>query len=84
MTTCAVGAGDLACESAFGRTWVLHRCTGSSAPWRKHSHTCDGAWVEDTRDAAPCGAAGGSLGVVGAEGSNQGEAGEANEEDRKV
>lgn len=84
MTTCGAGVGDLACGSAFGRTWEHHRCTGSSAPWRRHSHTCGGAWGEDTPGAAPCGAAEGFLGVVGAAGSNQGEVEEANEEGRRV
>lgn len=82
--TCAFDEGDSACGSAFGRTWAFHRCTGSSAPWRRRSHTSGGVSEEDTRGAAPCEAEEESLEEVGAGGSNQAEVEEANEEGKKA
>lgn len=76
--------GDSACGSAFGRTWEFHHCTGSSAPWRRHSHTFGGVLEEDTQGAAPCEAEGVSLEEVEAGGSNQAEVEEANEEGKKA
>lgn len=81
---CAFDEGDSACGSAFGRTWEFHRCTGSSAPWRRHSRTFGGVLEEDTRGAAPCEAEEESLEEVGAGGSNQAEVEEANEEGKKA
>lgn len=80
---CASDEGDSACGSAFGRTWEFHHCTGSSAPWRRHSHTFGGV-LEDTQGAAPCEAEQESLEEVGAAGSNQAEVEEANEEGKKA
>lgn len=84
MKTCASAVSDLACESAFERTWGLHRCTGSSAPLKWRNHTCGGASEEDTQGAAPCEEEEESLAEAGAEGSNQGEEEEVNEEGRRV
>lgn len=81
---CAFDEGDSACGSASGRTWEFRRCTGSSAPWRRHSRTFGGVSEEDTPGAAPCEAEEGSLGEVGAGGSNRAEAEEANEEGKKA
>lgn len=82
--TCAFDEGDSACGSAFGRTWEFHHCTGSSAPWRRHSHTFGGVLEEGTRGGAPCEAEEESLEVVEAGGSNQEEVEEANEEGKKA
>lgn len=63
---------------------MLHHCTGSSVPWRWHSHTCGGVWEEDIQGAAPCEGGEESLEVVVAGESNLGEVEEAGEEGRKV
>lgn len=84
LMPCAFDEGDSACGSAFGRTWAFHHCTGSSAPWRRHSHTFGGVLEEDTRGAAPCEAEEESPEEVGAGESNQAEAEEANEEGKKA
>lgn len=82
--TAAFGEADSACGSAFGRTWESHHCTGSSAPWRRHSRTFGGELEGDTRGADPCGAEEESLGEVGAGGSNRAGAEGANEEGKKA
>lgn len=82
--TCAFDEGDSACGSASGRTWGFHRCTGSSAPWRRRSRTFGGGSEVGTRGAAPCEAEEGSPEEVGAGGSNPAEAEVANEEGMKA
>lgn len=84
LTTCAFDEGDSACGSASGRTWGFHRCTGSSAPWRRRSHTFGGGSEEGTQGAAPCEAEEESPEEVGAGGSNPAEVEEANEEGMKA